>query len=158
MGAGRWHGIAALGAAALLAVFGCGTDPLAARKSSDLEQALHGHWSSTRELDLATGAGPWDTAEATERWGAEIDRYIDARSKPGAWSEMAGERAWRTRSQAPATGTIEVETWSADQPDAVSMVELRFDTDRTTLLERLPPKSGRAVVREWIYVNDQAHP
>ena len=146
---------AAFGIAVLCACLGCGHDPLAARKSLDLTQALHGHWSSKRVLHLAQTAGPWDTTGAAERWNAEIDRYIDVRSEPKTWSEITGERGWRVRSQEPTTGIIAIETWPAGQPAETSTIELRFDALRATLLEQLPALEGQRALREWMYINDQ---
>ncbi len=153
-----WGHSAVIGLSVLLGSAGCADDPLAGRQALDLEQALHGHWSSTRDLDLASDAAQWDTTGATERWHAEIDRYIDAQTESKGWSEMAGDRTWRTRSQDAAAGVIELETWPVGRPGKSTAVELRLDTDRKTLLEKLPSKKSRVTLREWTYVNADARP
>lgn len=148
----------AVGITVLLTGLGCSRDPLAGRRSLDLEQALHGHWSSTRELELAPNAVTWDTTDATERWGVELDRYIDAHSEPKVWAEMAGDRSWRTLSQNPDTGVIEIEAWPTAQPGKTVTIALRLDDTRNMLWEKLPSKKGQATVREWAYVNEQSSP
>ena len=153
-----WSRPAVIGLSVLLGTAGCADDPLAGRQALDLEQALHGHWSSTRNLELPKAATAWDTSDATEQWHAEMDRYIDAQSEPKGWSEMTGDRTWKTRSQDAATGMIEVETWPTGRSGKSTTVELRIDTDRSTMLERLPSQKGRVTLREWIYINADARP
>lgn len=153
-----WQHPALIGLAVLLGGAGCSKDPTAGRQSLDLEQAFHGHWSSTRDLDLAPGAGPWDTSGATERWHTEIDLYIDAQSEPKGWREAAGDRGWRTRTQEPAGGLLEIETWVEGRPAKSTTRELQFSDDRSIVLERLRAKAGQPSVREWIYINADARP
>lgn len=149
----------AVGLTVLLTGLGCSHDPLAGRRSLDLEQALHGHWSSHRELDLGPGAAMWDTTGATERWHAEIDLYIDAQSEPKVWAGIGGDRHWQTRSQDSAAGMIEIETWPVDRSEKTTALELHLDGDRTTILEKLPSTKGQKGLREWNYINDQGiHP
>lgn len=144
--------------ALLLTSLGCSRDPLTGRQSLDLEQALHGHWSSTRDLVLASSADPWNTTSATEQWHAEIDRYIDCQSDPKAWSEMAGDRNWQTQSQEPGSDVIVVESWPLGRRAKITVTEFKLDADRLLLLEKLRAKSGKPAVREWIYVNADAAP
>jgi hypothetical protein len=153
-----WSHPAVIGLSVLLGIAGCADDPLAGRQALDLEQALHGHWSSTRNLELPNNAAAWDITDATEKWHAEIDRYIDAQTEPKGWSEMAGDRTWRTRSQDAAAGVIELETWPVGRPGKSTAVELWLDTDRKTMLEKLPSKKSRVTLREWTYVNADAQP
>ncbi len=153
-----WSRPAVIGLSVLLGTAGCSDDPLAGREALDLEQAIHGHWSSTRDLELPAAAAAWDTTDATEQWHAEIDRYLDAQSQPKGWSEMAGDRNWKTQSQDAGDGTIKLETWSAGRPGKLATVELRLNTDRTTMLEKLPSKKSRVTLREWTYINADAQP
>jgi hypothetical protein len=147
---------AVVGIALFMSCAGCSKDPLAGRKALDLEQALHGHWSSTRDLELAPSAEPWDTTSATEQWHAEIDLYIDAQSEPKVWAGMGGDRNWRATSQDSTTGIIEVETWPVGQPTKTATIEMQFDASRITMLEKLPAKKSPHRAREWNYINDQA--
>lgn len=148
----------AIGIAVLLGVLGCSRDPLAGRKALDPEAALHGHWSSTRDVELAPDAGRWDTANSTERPHVELDRFIDARTEPKAWIEVEGERGWQTESMDPTTGAITVKTWPAGRSAKQSVLELRFDAERSTLLERLPSGDDKSRLRLWNYINNQARP
>lgn len=149
---------AAVGITVLLTGLGCSRDPLAGRGSLDLEQALHGHWSSTRDLVLAPSADSWDTTGATEQWHAEIDRYINCQSDPKAWSEMAGDRNWQTQSQEPASDVIVVESWPLGRRAKTMLSEFKVDADRLQMLEKLPAQSGKSSLREWIYINADASP
>lgn len=149
---------AAIVIAVLLGSLGCGRDPLAGRRSLDLDQALHGHWSSTKQLDLASAAGSWDIENATQRSHIEIDRYIDARAEPKTWIDQEYERHWQSDSADPGTGDISVTTWTAGRPTNPSNVKLRFNEDRTVLLEKLPSTNEKVSIRVWTYINDQAIP
>ena len=136
---------------------GCGRRE-SPRQAASVEQALHGHWSSTRELLLPAGAQPWDTAGATAEDRVEIDRYIDATPASRAWSEQAGDATWRPLSEDATEGAITVEIRPLANPDKPTTTVLRLDPDRRRLLEPLPPRNGRARVRVLDYVNEQARP
>ncbi len=149
---------AAVGALILLGGFGCGRDPVAGRRSLDLEQALHGHWSSTKQLDLAPAAAPWDVENASERSHVEIDLYMNARAEPKTWIDLKSERHWQSESADPHTGDIAITTWPAGRSAKPLRVELRLNDERTILLERLPSMNEKESIRVWTYINDQGIP
>lgn len=135
---------------------GC-SRPASPREVGSLEQGLHGHWSSTHDIVLPAGSDPWDVSRGVEQEHVEIDRYIDARSEPKAWSEQQGDRTWRTVSQDAATGDITVETRTAAPAEAATTT-LRFDPQRNRLWERLRNDGGGLRLRVWNYINGETRP
>jgi len=156
---GSSHNRATVLAVVVLAATAAGcTRTVKPREFAGLEQALHGHWSSTRDVVLPAGSDPWDVSRGVEQEHVEIDRYIDARSEPKAWSEQEGERTWRTVSQDAATGDIVVETWPLAAPADASTTVLRFDRTQNRMWEQSPKNERGGRLRAWDYINDEAHP
>jgi hypothetical protein len=155
---GRSAAAATFAIGLLVVAFGCGGDPLAARRRLDLEPALHGHWSCSRETVLDNGAAGWDSPGATEREIVEIDRYVDASTEDKAWGDPSGDFRWTTVAQDPATGSITVNLRPVADPQATEQRELRLDAGRTTLLERVKGTGGSVVVRCWNYINADSRP
>jgi hypothetical protein len=154
----RGLGLGSIALAIACLACGCGGPRPPDRSGIAPEQAVHGHWVSTKETVRGPDPSPWEGPVKEEIVAVETDLYVNAEDAEKTWLTAADEATWRTVSSDTATGEIVVELTAASEGGRPTRRRLRIDASRSEMLEMVSDTGGEVKIRTWTYIDPQPRP